>query len=596
MTIRNFSLLFFLLPVTLFSQVQEEVLTLQKAHRALPVAAENTRDTIALPIADDFSWKKSYPNPKFWADKNVFVNSTICNGPFSIGVATFDGTDENGFPYNINQNGSDSVADYLTSRYIDFANPPSNLMLSFFYQRGGFGELPETDDSLVVEFWSPIDSAWQRAWSTQGTGLPSAFQPAIIPISDPNYLQDGFRFRFAAYGARNGMFDIWNIDYVELDENRTLGDTIIVEPAFVRPHPYLIQTFTHIPWFVYSNGLLKNSLTFTYRRNGPTPPGGWSLNLGKYTLAKDGVVIDDNLVVPVISSAPHNADLDFSVQLASPPMSTPTAEFELFMRTWFDGTAEGYRNNDTVERTIPFRNYYAFDDGSAERAYGILNQSNARLAIAFQPLQPDSLKGLYLNLAHAGTDATLNRFRIAIWENNNGQPGQEIYVSDSVYQPKYGFYHNDFVPFELDNAVYIPGAVFIGIIQTNASAIHMGLDQNTTNATQKFYGDGFTWFQSLVSGTVMLRPYMRHTPLNMQVAEHAQTKPLPLLIYPNPAKHTLHLEIESAHISWQLYNTTGQIVLTGNEKHIDVSSIPRGVYILKVAVDKSVLTEKVILQ
>ncbi len=587
-------ILLFFAPLLSFGQIMEETLPLQYLKRPSAPLYKTFDDTIQLPIIDDFSWKKSYPRPDFWADRDVFVNTTFCVGPLSIGVATFDGTDEFGFPYAINQNGSDTVADYLTSRYIRFQNPPVNLMLSFLYQRGGLGEVPETEDSLVVEFWSPQDTTWQQVWSTVGTGTLSNFRVAAIPVDDAKYLVDGFRFRLGAYGARNGVFDVWNVDYIQLDANRNPGDTIISEPAFVRQHPFLTEDFTHIPWFHYSDALLQNNLTFTYRRNGPPPPGGWALNLGKYVFNKDGNQLKAQLTVPVITNLTHNVDIDFNVPLQPISSGIPTGEFTFFMRTWFDGTAEGLRANDTLERSIPFKNYYAFDDGTAERAYGILNQNNARVAIEFQPLAPDTLRGLMINFAHAGTDAEQNSFRIAVWSFDNGQPGSPIYVSDSVYKPQYGYYHNDFMPFELDTPVYIPGAVYIGYIQSSANAIHIGLDQNTLNATPKFYGNGFIWYQSLVPGTVMLRPYFKYTPVNLGEDEAQR---LNVNVYPNPATDALRIENASHdNVTWEIYNLTGQRVASGDTDFAQVAHLPRGIYIVHVKSNRALSMHKIVLQ
>jgi hypothetical protein len=575
------------------AQVLEEAVYLQAAPRPARPVFKSAGDTIDLPITDDFSNKSTRPNPAYWADDYVLISNTIPLGVKSIGAAVFDGTNEFGFPYNIKKNGSDSIADYLTSHYIRFNNPPNNLMLSFLYQRGGNGETPEIEDSLVVEFWSPIDSTWNQVWGAKGTGSATPFQAAAIPVDSNIYLNDGFRFRLGAYGARNGVFDIWNIDYVELDVNRNLSDTIVNEPAFVRQAPYLTGTFTHLPWFHYSDAQLLNDLTFTYRRNGPIPAGGWSLNLGKYVLEKDGSQIKDRLTVPVVTVLDHDNDLDFSVPLQPVNSGAITGEFELFMRTWFDGTAEGLRSNDTVERTIPFRNYYAFDDGTAERAYGILNQVNARLAIEFEPLQPDTLKGIYINFAHAGVDATEEKFRIAIWNYDNGEPGLPIFVSDSLYEPQYPYYHNGFIPFDLDTSIFIPGRVFIGIIQPSVTALHMGLDLNTPNSTLKFYGDGLTWYQSLVPGTVMFRPYFQYTPFDFSIDE---TELLESRVYPNPASDWLVIETAFETASWQLINTLGQVVAAGKEREIMVSHLPRGLYILQISSRQKTATHKVVLQ
>ena len=593
----NFSFklfLFLLIPSFLVAQVTEEVVQLQAMPAAPAPALKALGDTIELPIRDDFSYKQTYPTPKFWADRYVFISNTIPVGPLSIGAAVFDGTDEYGFPYNLNYNSSDSIADVLTSRYIDFAAPPQNLFLSFLYQRAGNGDVPEVTDSLAVQFWAPNDSAWNQVWAVEGTGAADNFKSVILPVNDPKFLVDGFRFRFISKGALNGVFDVWNIDYVELDINRNINDTLISEPAFVRQHPFILRTYTHIPWFHYNDQQTLNDITFTYRRNGVAPPGGWSLNLGKYIINKDGNFVKDRLTVPVITNNFQNVDLDFSVPLQPLTLSPATGEFTVNMRTWFDGTAEGLRSNDTVKVSIPFENYYAFDDGTAEQAYGILNQTNAHFAIQLQPIQPDSLRGLFINFAHGGTDATLNSFKIAVWSFNNGVPGPPIYVSDSIYTPVYGFYHDDFMPFELDKAVYLPGVVFVGFIQTNATAIHMGLDVNTPNATPKYYGNGFIWYQSLVPSTVMLRPYLRYTPLTFGAEENHLSE---IKVYPNPAQTLLNIESNSVEdLSWTLLNTNGQIVAKGTDRLLDVAHLPRGLYIIQLEQGSAVSHQKIILQ
>ncbi len=590
---RFVSLFFLLLPAALFAQV-EDVLPLVKmpVQPTFQLKAAAMGDTISLPINDDFSDRSTIPNQTIWADNYVFVNSTIPTNLYSMGAATFDGTDEFGFPYNLKNNLSDTLADVLTSRYIKFASPPTNLFLSFFYQAGGLGELPEVTDSLVVEYWSPVDSAWEKAWSVGGGSVATPFKAVAIPVTQAKHLQNGFRFRFGAYGALNGAFDVWNIDYVELDVNRNAADTIIKEPAFVQPHPQLLKNYTHIPWFHYSDASVKDSLTFTYRRNGPPPPGGWALNLGKFRFKKDGVLVKDRLTVPVITNLIHNTNVTFKVPLQPVVTGTPTDEFTLNMKTWFDGTAEGLRSNDTVEIDVECENFYAIDDGSAERAYGILNQINARIAFQFQPLTPDTLKGLFINFAHAGTDATLNRFRIAIWRDVNGEPGLPIYISDSTYKPVYPFYHNGFMPFELDTAIFIPGSVFIGLVQSKVEGMHVGFDLNNTTS-KKYYGGGFLWLESLFPGTLMIRPYFNYTPKDFGFAENNLNVPA---VYPNPA--TQHIFIDQSHAAkteWILINSLGQKVDAGSAAQIDVANLPRGMYVLQLMWEKNYHAHKIIL-
>src|SRR5690606_6406547 len=52
--------------------------------------------------------------------------------------------------------------------------------------------------------------------------------------------------------------------------------------------------------------------------------------------------------------------------------------------------------NDTTRGQQVFANYYAYDDGSAELAYGI-NGEQARLAVQFTSWEPDSLVAVQMH-------------------------------------------------------------------------------------------------------------------------------------------------------------------------------------------------------
>ena len=236
-----------------------------------------TTDTILPPFVDDFSYGSAVPNPALWSDANVWINDALPLYQNSVGVATFDGCNEFGKPYVPGSINSDTLADVLTSNYLNLQGM-SNVWLSFQYQRAGLGEAPSSTDSLVVQFYSPIDGQWTYAWGAKGTGSADAFRTAMIPVQGANYLQKGFRFRIAAYGARGGAFDIWNVDYVQLDKDRNAADSIVTEPAIARAHPLIIgnKSYTSWPWWLDMSNSLANrpsSLTFTYRRMGTVPSG-----------------------------------------------------------------------------------------------------------------------------------------------------------------------------------------------------------------------------------------------------------------------------------------------------------------------------------
>ncbi|MBK9213821.1 MAG: hypothetical protein IPO14_12990 [Saprospiraceae bacterium] len=86
------------------------------------------RPLLSLPFFDDFVQNKI--DSTNWTDGFVFVNYGMAVNPPSLGVATFDGINENGKPYG----GGHGLSDILTSSFIDLSNQGSDsLFLSFFY-------------------------------------------------------------------------------------------------------------------------------------------------------------------------------------------------------------------------------------------------------------------------------------------------------------------------------------------------------------------------------------------------------------------------------------------------------------------------------
>jgi hypothetical protein len=213
---------------------------------------------LCLPFIDDFSYNNIFPNNSLWANKNVFINSSTAKNPITIGVATFDALNDTGALYS-NANAYSFGADTLTSNPIRldsvFGSSPASISIadslyfSFFYQPQGNGNSPQTDDSLVLEFYSPITGIWNHVWSSKGMTMSAFnsqyntwFKFVSIPITDSlNYFQQGFQFRFSNYASVTnntlpswaGNVDNWNIDYVVLNIGRNKNDSTYKDIAFI---------------------------------------------------------------------------------------------------------------------------------------------------------------------------------------------------------------------------------------------------------------------------------------------------------------------------------------------------------------------------
>ena len=206
-------------------------------------------DTISTPFEDDFSRPGIYPYDSLWLDSNVYINNNYSEKPFTIGVATFDGLNQNGKPY-LPLSTDDNIADFLTSRPIDLIVPPgdTSTWLSFFYQPQGLGDEPEIEDSLVLQF-KDTGGVWNNVWQVEGR-RDTVFQRVNIRITEDKYLFKGFQFRFYNIATVNGNRDHWNLDYLVLRKN-TVTNPPIVENAMVRPQISLLTEFTAMPYSHY---------------------------------------------------------------------------------------------------------------------------------------------------------------------------------------------------------------------------------------------------------------------------------------------------------------------------------------------------------
>lgn len=556
-----------------------------------------TGDTITLPFRDDFSTASNVPSPTRWVDSKAHINNTFPINQRSRGVATLDGLDEGGKAYNLDRPNLDSITDVLTSKYINLSGANSPYLV-FSYQQGGWGESPESGDSLFVDFWNVDSSAWERVWSVNGGGVQNQWDWAAIPATNPKWLKNGFRFRLGIYGAPHGGYDVWNIDYLSMEVGRTPADTVISDPSITKPHPSLLQNFRLVPWFHMGSASFQNQLEFDYRRNGPVPSGGWSLNLGKYRLFQDGNLVASDLTVPVVTNLDHNVDLSFNVNYDPSTIVTPTASTELEMVTWFDGEAVGVRSNDTVYYRQTFDNDYAIDDGSAERVYG-LTDADSYLLYQFQPLVSDTLKGFKIFFGQADEDITQTPFKLVVYSFQNGAPGSIIYESDSAYAPYFVGGNNQFGYYPLDTSgLWINGTVYIGLKQLSATPLTVGLDRNTDGgATTIVYGDGLNWYPSQEVGALMLRPYFKYQPSDLSSPEVALSD---AVLYPNPAEDWIRFNGLENESSVEVIDLSGKVMLlqegVTSETILDISSLLSGFYIVRWSNDAASGIEKILIR
>ncbi|HSA04720.1 MAG TPA: T9SS type A sorting domain-containing protein, partial [Tenuifilaceae bacterium] len=236
-------------------------------------------------------------------------------------------------------------------------------------------------------------------------------------------------------------------------------------------------------------------------------------------------------------------------------------------------------------------NYYSFDDGSAEMGYGLFGEGTigATVAQKFYNYKADTLKGVMIYFNRTYNDANDKPFRLMVWSDDNGKPGNIIYQKNSV-RPKFTDSLNKFSIYRIEPLVIPAGNFYIGWMQENQDMLNVGFDMNIDNKSRLFYNMYGDWENTQKEGTLMIRPIlgkMHQIPTNVTPIPTNQN----ITIYPNPAKDNISIKVDNdAEIATiQIFNSVGNIVLSQNytyQEPINIQSIPTGFYIVKVCPKK----------
>lgn len=579
--------------------IYDSLWTVSSAYVSVSVNPDLDQDTVTIYFADTTSVDINY----LWKDIFTYRNSTLPINPISIGVASFDGIDENGYPYDWSSSSAYGVADYLTSKPIFLQNDASggtyniadSIYLSFLYQAGGLGEMPDSQDSLVLEFYSVISSAWNNIWSISGSQADTVWKSVNILLDEQDYFQDGFQFRFKNYGSLTGSLDHWHIDYVILDDFRSYDDTAMNDWAFQNPFRSMLIDFTSMPWSHYIQ------VPFSYIKDTAIVNTYNSYNGAKFFQpASLDLLFDNNIInsIPYAPSSPNVPALS-SFDMIYPINSTfffdtsyadTFATFELKFNLSTNTTPERLNENDTLYFNQVFNNYYAYDDASAEAAYGLVS-SGAELAYKFtlpSGIQ-DSIKSVFIHFQASVNNASTDPFFIQIWDDIGGQPGNLIYTTDDLnlpitYIPEYNIGVNGFYEYVLPEKVSVSGTYYIGLKQSSANRLNIGFDKNINNNDKIFYNLGSGWNNTGFEGSLMMRPVFI-SDMDAVFASVEPHKKFNFSFYPNPVKGILNIEVFSSDAKYSIYDYSGRLIIQGNinnKKQVDISSYNNGLYILSL--------------
>ncbi len=593
--------LFLLIPF-IFIEISgaQEVVTGLSSNRLIKEAAKRNRRSYALlsnpselPFFDDFSGRSVFPDPEKWVDDYVFINNTYSDKQITSGIATFDALDNKGMLYPA---ASPSVfqADQLTSQPINLNyTAADNVWLSFFYQAGGLGDPPELNDTLTLQFLAPDENIWYSVWKAYGTS-DQTFRPALIRISDARFLKTGFQFRFINYASLSpnqndpsmvGNSDMWNLDYVLINKNRNSGDTIFNDVALTLPVRSVLKTHEAMPWNQFREVELQemgSSILIHYRNNDTI-----TRNVTRNFEIRD--VYNNSLSYAFTSGASNigpleNVNYNASLVYTFNSSGNDSALFRVtsMLKTdQFDPKV-----NDTLVYYQTFKNYFAFDDGTAEAGYGIngLGSRNAMFACRFKSFIQDTIRAISICFNDSYQETNKRAFDLMVWDDNNGLPGNNLYALDEVMVDQ-GPEINGFYTYRLPEKVPVSSIFYVGWRQRSETFLNAGLDVNTPPAGRQFYWLNGQWLESQVSGSVMIHPVVGASLKITGIDDVPGTDKNIIRIWPNPASE--YITVDAGDLMLSGNATITFMDLNGRElqknvlsERIDISSLPPGVYIL----------------
>ena len=591
-------------------------------------------ETVAtLPFFDDFTKLGVYPDASKWQSKQVFVNSGFPKMPVNFRAATFDVVDQFGKVYS---RGSSNpfIADSLLSVKIRLDSidnhaitADDSVYFSFYYQPGGFGDSPERDDSLVLQFGYGYDelvfdtvlqnyvtlrkTAWKQVWATEGMKLEKFldslgenqyFKKVMIPITDTCFFKEDFQILFFNYGTlpttmypndRSNM-DEWNIDFVYLDVNRSVENDSYPLVSLTDNAPAFLKRYQSMPYKHYKDNPITeinnvfdvnitnldvNSHEARYTCEVEDNNSSWN-----YSFTDNSFIINQYENAGVMTRNIEMGDFIYPYNL-----NIDTTSFTI--RHYIEAVDENGNlvSGDSIVRRQGFYNYFAYDDGTPEMGYGLV-PNDTYFAAQFKVTKLDTLGGVQMLFNRTFNDANFNFFDIVVWRDNNGKPGEIIYTLKDQ-RPVW----NDSAMYAFSNYTFkeivkVNSTFYVGIRQQYSKTINIGFDSSTDNSQYNFYNAGEGWKNSSFPGSLMIRPVMGKNPYFIGIDENQEVTNT-LTLYPNPATDFVRIEgvDENTCSEISIFDLTGRLVIKYpycNE--LNVSDLQNGIYLLRVTGDVGV--------
>ena len=618
-------------------------------------AASRTKQSppLVLPFFDDFSkpLNNIYADTLLWESSySVRVNDGMAIHPPTINVATFDGLDSAGLAYNPNEVLLTGYTDEMISRPIDLSEGQLSVAerptvyLSFFFQWQGNVEAPDEKDFLELGFKTAEQNGWQTVMTIYPKGDEDAtrFYDTIIQVSGDQFFHNAFQFRIRSFGRLSGPYDTWHVDYVYLNKNRNINDLSFPDRALSTQLGPLFGKYRAIPrdhffsnaqmtppvfeiqnmknteaainfrtegFFSHTDHETKTTITHQTVVGKATPIKITTNVLSAYEhtsirmdtlpdindplqFPKDPAIDSTLIRLTVALQTRDNIPLNRSVPVEPDSTGDYTPNYKPIRFT----------TNDTLSADYVLSDYFAYDDGLAEYAAGLIEAGNL-VAYEFEldtayTLKQDTLVGfdIYFPPYAISSNQRVDFFIYHEDPENPGFPGEQWLRIPAKPVDRKGV--NEFQRIQFLPALLIDEKRFyLGWQEPSAGEVMVGLDISNDTGGKIFVNTNGTWYQNEdVKGSLMLRPVFGSGIIDTSVGVHEETT---LKLYPNPNEGVFYIEGDVRDV--EIFTLTGESIRFDSSRmdgrmEIKVSARAAGLYIVRYREGNSIRSQKLIIR
>lgn len=546
------------------------------------------------------------PDPRKWIQGGgTYINNRYPADPPSINVATFDGLRESGAPYSTFPL-SHGLADNLTSLPIDLSSltAEDSVYMSFFWQSTGHGETSDYIDSLRLQFKNSAGQ-WITQWSRRSDSAALAnshhFLQVMIPVLNPAFFHNHFQFRFQSFGRLSGSFDIWNVDYIYLNRNRTSSNLSYPDAAPVRFPSSFLKDYSAMPVNQYflDRSKTADSVYFSVRNVGLPKAPNYSVYFDDQlteTLYDNFNLPGNVLIVPYEKAMISWTPDDSPITSQSDPL-----RLRYFVKLHTADTIVNdvdYRINDVIFSYTDLIDYYAYDDGSAEFGFGV-NQTTGKIANRFHMDLQDTLT--HIDIYFPQMLANLNNLDLdlMVWTSLTPGTNDEIAITRQRIRLSYTEI-NKIKRYELHTPLVLSGTFYIGFQQFTNQFVPVGWDRNNDARENVFYFVHNQWNQYTdEAGSLMIRPVFYKGFITGIEKPRTSPAELECKVYPNPAGQEINIAGQVKKVS--IYDISGKLMLekefTSEGSHVTtlyLTDIPNGMYFMHISDGKLSTVKKII--